>query len=93
MGVRDVKSRIRLVLINHPNVKRKFSAVIKNWIYARPNQISLAEIRLFLRTSCSGIYDTQGLDWDTFHDVIIQCVRDKLSKALLPRQRQAVVKS
>ena len=35
VGPCDVKSQIRLVLIRHPQVKRKFSAIIKNWIYAQ----------------------------------------------------------
>ena len=89
VGVRDFKSRIQLLLSRHPEVKRKFSAIIKNWINAQRYLISLAQVRSFISTSCSGIYETQGLDWDTFHDVIIQCVRDKVSNVLLPRTREA----
>ena len=93
VGVRDLKSRIRLLLSRHPEMKRKFSAIIKNWINAQRYLISLAQVRSFLSTSCAGIYETQGLDWDTFHDVIIQCVRDKVSNVLLPRMIQAGVNS
>ena len=63
--------------------------MIKNWINFQEKETSMEELSLFLNTSCSGIYKTPGIEWNTFHQVVLQCICDKLSHSLLPRQRQA----
>ena len=82
-GTRNVKSRICLLLLHNPSAKIMYSAVIKNWINFWAKEMSMGELRLFLNTSCSGIYETPGIEWNIFHQVIMQCVCDKLSHSLL----------
>ena len=89
VGTCDVKSRICWLLMHNPSAKRMDSAVIKNWINSQAKETSMKGLSLFVNTSCSGIYETPSIEWNIFHQVILQCIRDDILHSLLPRQIQA----
>ena len=68
-----------------PNIRVKYTMVIVHWIKRQTEVPTISVIQSFILKSCFEVFNHPTMNMRSFFKVIQECIRDKLSKALLPR--------